>query len=104
MPADVFKFAGVSVSRPQSAASSYAEGHAEPAVNGHSIQQQDDWPADWPDSDLTSNDSFLSFVEFAVREALRPYRSGHSGVQVCFLFVSEFGAHINLFCVECCCQ
>ena len=33
---------------------------------------------------MTKNDSFMSFVDFAVKQALEPYRTaeGHGGVQV----------------------
>ena len=42
------------------------------------------FPTDWPDDNLTENASFLAFVEYAVRQALDPYRSigGHGGVRV----------------------
>ncbi|DBB04664.1 hypothetical protein WJX77_006462 [Trebouxia sp. C0004] len=42
------------------------------------------FPTDWPDDNLTENASFLGFVEYAVRQALDPYRSagGHAGVRL----------------------
>ncbi|KAL0033139.1 hypothetical protein WJX79_005261 [Trebouxia sp. C0005] len=42
------------------------------------------FPTDWPDDNLTENASFLGFVEYAVRQALGPYRStgGHAGVRL----------------------
>lgn len=41
--------------------------------------------ADWPDANLTENDSFLSFVDCAVRQSLEPFRlgHGHNGLLVC---------------------
>lgn len=44
----------------------------------------DSFPTDWPDDNLTENASFLAFVEYAVNQALDPYRSAgaHGGVRL----------------------
>ena len=82
MPADVHTQSSVNSSRPQSASGNHSRLPTEPSANGQSLHS--DWPVDWPDANLTSNQSFLSFVEFAVRQALQAYRTstGHDDIQV----------------------
>ena len=53
----------------------------------------DSFPTDWPDDNLTENASFLAFVEYAVNQALDPYRSAgaHGGVRV----ISPTSLHVH---------
>ena len=50
----------------------------------HGAAGLESFPAEWQDGNLSENDSFLSFVDYAVKQALEPYRSagGHNGLLV----------------------